>query len=212
MAVIQAVFAYTDYFISKGVPAIFASFGSSAVLIYGAIESPYAQPRALLGGQFIGALTGICFLKLIHLLPTEQQFLRLEWLGGSLSCAVSIVLMQLTGTLHPPGGATALLATVNPDVRELGWYFLPVILLMSTLALAVALVLNNIQRRYPTFWFTPDTVEDAAVIPLAKSVTDAYTPKIQAHTGPKTGTEQLQNAREPARSPVAPRPPPPVAV
>ncbi|KAJ8474990.1 hypothetical protein ONZ45_g15765 [Pleurotus djamor] len=171
MAVIQAVFAYTDYFISKGVPAIFASF-------------------------------------LIHLLPTEQQFLRLEWLGGSLSCAVSIVLMQLTGTLHPPGGATALLATVNPDVRELGWYFLPVILLMSTLALAVALVLNNIQRRYPTFWFTPATEEDAAVIPLPKSVVDAYTPKTQAASAPKVGSEP-QNAQEPGRSPMA-LPPPPV--
>ena len=33
--------------------------GASAVLIYGAMDSPLAQPRALVGGHFLGALTGI---------------------------------------------------------------------------------------------------------------------------------------------------------
>jgi len=39
----------------------------------------------------------------------------------------------------------------------MGWYYLPVILLSSSLALGVALLLNNIQRRYPLWWFVPPT-------------------------------------------------------
>lgn len=116
---------------------------------------PLAQPRALFGGHFIGALTGICITKLFHLLPTEERFLELQWLAGSLACATSIVLMQITSTTHPPAGATAILAAVNADVRDMSWYYLPVVLLSSTLALTVALITNNIQRRYPVFWFRP---------------------------------------------------------
>ena len=61
---------------------------------------------------------------------------------------------QIVNTLV--AGATALLAAVNTEVREMGWYYLPVILLTSTLALVVALLIDNIQRRYPTFWFQPN--------------------------------------------------------
>jgi len=145
------------------------------VLIYGAIEVPFSQPRALFGGHFLGALTGICITKLFHLLPTEERFQSLLWLAGSLSCATSVVVMQITGTTHPPAGksmrnppavrllipllvgATALLAAVNTEVREMGWYYLPVVLLTSTLALVVAVLIDNIQRRYPTFWFQPNS-------------------------------------------------------
>ncbi|KAG6879387.1 hypothetical protein C0992_003101 [Termitomyces sp. T32_za158] len=153
ISLIQAVFGQAQYFISRGVPPIVASYGASAVLIYGSIDAPLAQPRPLLGGHFIGALVGVCITKLFHLLPTEERFQQLEWLAGSLACATSIVAMQVTGTTHPPAGATALLAAVNSDIRDIGWYYLPVVLLTSMLALVVALLLNNIQRRYPVFWF-----------------------------------------------------------
>ncbi|KAG6836308.1 hypothetical protein H0H93_009281 [Arthromyces matolae] len=165
ISVIQAVFGQAQYFISRGVPSIVASYGASAVLIYGAIDAPLAQPRALLGGHFIGALVGVCITKLFRLLPTEQRYEDLAWLAGSLSCAASVVAMQITGTTHPPAGATALLAAVNAEIRDMGWYYLPVVLLSSTLALAVALLLNNIQRRYPVFWFHPAVSIPAPVAP-----------------------------------------------
>jgi len=154
IALLQAVFGHAHYFIGRQVPSIVASYGASAVLIYGAIESPLAQPRALFGGHFIGGLIGICVTKLFLLLP-QERFEQLDWLAGSLCVATAIVLMQITSTTHPPAGATALLAAVNAEVRSIGWYYLPVILLSSSLALAVALIVNNIQRRYPVFWFNP---------------------------------------------------------
>lgn len=125
------------------------------MLCYGAIESPLAQPRALLGGHFIGALLGVCITKLFLLLPTQQHFDQLRWLAGSLSVATSIVVMQVTQTTHPPAGATALLAAVDDEVVALSWYYLPVVLLSSALVLVSALIINNIQRRYPVFWLTP---------------------------------------------------------
>ncbi|KAF5380072.1 hypothetical protein D9615_006263 [Tricholomella constricta] len=165
ISLIQAVFGQAPYFIARGVPPIVASYGASAVLIYGAIDAPLAQPRALVGGHFIGALIGVCVTKLFHLLPTEQRFEELMWLAGSIACATSIVLMQMTATTHPPAGATALLAAVNTEIREMSWYYLPVVLLTSTLSLVVALLLNNIQRRYPVFWVQPAITIPAPVAP-----------------------------------------------
>ncbi|KXN92838.1 hypothetical protein AN958_06415 [Leucoagaricus sp. SymC.cos] len=155
ISVIQAVFEQAQYFVERKVPTLVASYGASAVLIYGATEVPLAQPRALFGGHFLGALTGVIITKLFQLLPTEERFDELAWLAASLACATSIVVMQITGTTHPPAGATALLPATTKEIRDIGWYYLPVILLSSTLACAVALINNNIQRRYPVFWFTP---------------------------------------------------------
>ncbi|KAJ3562187.1 hypothetical protein NP233_g9734 [Leucocoprinus birnbaumii] len=161
-AVIQAVFEQAQYFVKRKVPTIVASYGASAVLIYGAIEAPLAQPRALFGGHFLGALTGVIITKLFQLLPTEERFDDLSWLAASLSCATAIVIMQITQTVHPPAGATALLPAIDSEIRGIGWYYLPVVLLSSTLAFTVALITNNVQRKYPAFWFTPNKLVSPA--------------------------------------------------
>jgi hypothetical protein len=49
----------------------FGSFGASAVLIYGAVRSPLAQPRNLIGGHIISAVIGVTTYKLL-----PAQFLR----------------------------------------------------------------------------------------------------------------------------------------
>lgn len=63
--------------------------------------------------------------------------------------------MGATKTVHPPAGATALLAATSPEITALGWYLLPLVLLGSTLMLASACVINNIHRRFPIYWWTP---------------------------------------------------------
>jgi len=155
IALIQAVFEQAQYFVRRKTPTIVASYGASAVLIYGAIDAPLAQPRALFGGHFLGALTGVIITKLFQLLPTEERFDELAWLAASLSCATAIVVMQITKTTHPPAGATAIIPAITKDVRDIGWYYLAVILLSSSLAFVVAILNNNIQRRYPVYWFSP---------------------------------------------------------
>lgn len=137
--------------------------GASAVLVFGAIESPLAQPRALIFGHFFSALIGVCITKLFSLMP-EARFESLRWLAASLSMAIAIVVMQFTGTTHPPAGATALLPATNQEIWELSWYYLPVVLLSSALLLVCALLLNNLQRRYPVFWIAPAPPKPAPVV------------------------------------------------
>ncbi|MDO7875616.1 HPP family protein [Hymenobacter sp. ASUV-10] len=120
------------------------SFGASAVLIYGAINSPLAQPRNLLGGHVLSALIGVTIYKLIG-----QEL----WLAAALAVSLSIVAMQITKTLHPPGGATALIANVgSAQLKALGYgYVLMPVLAGVCILLLVALVFNNISptRQYP---------------------------------------------------------------
>ncbi|KAL8681919.1 MAG: hypothetical protein Q9186_002005 [Xanthomendoza sp. 1 TL-2023] len=116
LSILQALFGQASYFIERKVPPVLASYGASAVLCYGAIEAPLAQPRALVIGHTISATSAISIVKLFALLGSTR-YESLKWLAGSLSTAVAIVLMQMTKTTHPPAGATALLAALDPDRR-----------------------------------------------------------------------------------------------
>lgn len=115
----------------------------------------------------------------LHSDPLEAP--HLQWLAASLASAVSLVVMHITKTTHPPAGATALLPCVDPTIWALRWYFLPVVLLSSTLVLASALLVNNIQRQYPKFWIAP--------IPLSA----APQPKPQDLSGP---TSEMPEVKE----------------
>jgi CBS-domain-containing membrane protein len=126
---------------------LIGSFGASAVILFATPRSPVAQPRNLIGGHLIGAICG-CLVRI-----------ALDQYEPSVSCALavalSILIMQLTETLHPPGGATALIAVTSQPL--LPWkHFL--FILMPTLTgaccmLLVALIVNNLapKRTYPYF-------------------------------------------------------------
>ena len=125
------------------------SFGASSVLIYGVINSPLAQPRNLIGGHVLSAIVGV----------TVAFFVNEVWLGAAVSVSLSIVVMQITKTLHPPGGATALIAVIGSEkVKSLGYlYVISPILSGVLILLIVALIFNNVtpNRSYPRnkHWF-----------------------------------------------------------
>ena len=126
--------------------------GAAAILEYNFISSPLAQPRNGLLGHFLSALVGVCVTKLFML---SSNFEHLRWLAGALSCGLASAAMTLTETVYPPAGATALLAAVDPTLSQLGWYLLPLVLLSAVLTLVSSLLINNIQRQYPLYWWTP---------------------------------------------------------
>ena len=70
---------------------LIGSFGASSVLIYGAIQSPLAQPRNLIGGHVVSAIIGV---TVYMLLPD------IIWLTAPLAVSASIVFMQITKTLR----------------------------------------------------------------------------------------------------------------
>ncbi|KAI1169757.1 HPP-domain-containing protein [Nemania sp. FL0916] len=168
LSLLQAIFDHSPEFIARGVPPIIASYGATAVLCYAVPEAPLAQPRSVLGGHFFSALTGIIITKIFQLnnLSDEESPRRLAWLAATLASSIAILVMQVTKTIHPPAGATALLPIVTPAVNRLSWYLLPVVLLSSVLMITVALITNNIQQRYPTFWWAPNPPPAKPVLPV----------------------------------------------
>jgi len=127
---------------------IIGSFGASAVLIYGAIKSPLAQPRNLIGGHLISAIIGVTCYKI---------FYPHMWLAAAMAVATAIAAMHATKTLHPPGGATSLIAVIGSQrIHDLGYLYVIIPTgLGAVIMLVVALLVNNIpkSRRYPEFWF-----------------------------------------------------------
>ena len=140
-------FINSRYFVANDNLFLIGSFGASSVLIYGVINSPLAQPRNLIGGHLISALVGV---TIHYLIPNEV------WLASAIAVALSIVLMQITKTLHPLGGATALIANIGSEkIKALGYmYVLNPVLTGVIILFLVALVFNNISktRKYPAFW------------------------------------------------------------
>ena len=123
---------------------LIGSFGASSVLVYGVIESQLAQPRNLIGGHVVSATIGV----------TIQQFIPdLIYIAAPLAVSLSIVFMQITKTLHPPGGATALIAvTGSTELKSIGyWYVISPVLVGCLILLIVDLVFNNMtsKRQYP---------------------------------------------------------------
>ncbi len=142
--------AYINAILLQGSDLVFivGSFGASAVLIYGAVKSPLAQPRNLVGGHIISAVIGVASYKL---------FGSTLWFAAPLSVATAIAAMHATKTLHPPGGATALIAVIGSQkIHALGFYYVLIPIGAGALImLIVALVINNLckTRNYPDFWF-----------------------------------------------------------
>ncbi|WQF82159.1 hypothetical protein CDEST_07173 [Colletotrichum destructivum] len=155
VAVVAIVSRQIPVFKEHGAPIIVGSFGAAAVLEFYSIESPLAQPRNSVFGQLLAAVIGVAICKLLQLSP---HFESIRWLGGALSCALATTVMALTKTVHPPAGATALLAVVDDGVVRLGWILVPIVMLGCVLMLIVALVINNIQRRFPQYWWSPEDV------------------------------------------------------
>ena len=135
------------WFAGHDLPLMIGSFGASAVLLYGAPRSPLAQPRNLVGGHMFSAAVGVLSWKLLHGAPG---------IDAAVAVATAIAVMHLTRTLHPPGGATALIAvTGSPQIHDLGFLYVLVPATVGPLILlVVALAVNNLprSRRYPENW------------------------------------------------------------
>jgi len=137
-----------NYFEPRDMTMLIGSFGASAVLVYAAVKSPLAQPRNLIGGHIISGLVGVA---------CSHLFGGTVWLAAALAVSLSIVAMLATNTLHPPGGATALIAVIGgPKIHSLGFLYAFIPAGAGALVLLlVALLMNNLSpnRKYPEYWF-----------------------------------------------------------
>lgn len=124
-----------------GHPLLIGSFGASAVLLFGATDSPLAQPRNLVGGHLVSAVVAVLVVALFGSTPLTM----------AIGVGLAIFVMNLTHTTHPPGGATALIGVqgaVGPD------YILLPVLAGALILLITAIFTNNVvyHRSYPKHW------------------------------------------------------------
>lgn len=123
----------------KDLALVIGSFGASAVLIYGARNSPFSQPRNLIGGHIISAIVGVISYKL---------FFGNIVFCSAFAVATAILIMQMTLTLHPPGGATALIAVVGSDkIHNLGFFYILIpVFTGAIILLIIEIIINNISK------------------------------------------------------------------
>nr|WP_264210556.1 HPP family protein [Leisingera thetidis] len=120
---------------------LLAPLGASAVLVFAVPNSPLAQPWSAVGGNVISAVAAVAVLQTV---PSP-------W-GPALAVAAAIFAMMLARALHPPGGAIALLAALDPEpVLKAGYVFALAPVGVLTAALVLAAVLYNwiTGRTYP---------------------------------------------------------------
>ena len=99
-------------FIDKGFddPYLIASFGATAVLIYGAPKAPFSQPKNVFFGHLFSAIIGVAVACIFDGLGLYTDYYPV---AIGLAVGLAIIVMMVTGTIHPPGGATALTCVLN---------------------------------------------------------------------------------------------------
>lgn len=123
--------------------AIVASLGASTFIVFAMPHWVTAQPRRLIGGHVVGILSGtFCYYVFltgpIGRLVTNWEFATLG--VYALAVGLSLFLMALTNTEHPPAAGTALGIVIQP------WsYQIVIFVVVSVISLAI---IKRLLRRY----------------------------------------------------------------
>lgn len=120
-----------------------ASMGAAAVLLFAVPHGALSQPWPVFGGQAVSAIVGV----------SAAQWIADPSLAAGVAVGGAIAAMQWLRCVHPPGGATALVAVIGGSaVHDLGYGFVVIPVLANTLIIFVVAVAANYPfpwRRYP---------------------------------------------------------------
>lgn len=121
---------------------LIAPMGATTVILFALPNSPLAQPWSAIVGNTVSALVALG----VH------QATRDPALAIGASACLSLGAMFLTRSLHPPGGAVALTASLDPamlDTQGLSFVLIPVFL-GTVVLVALAMVWHQLNGRvYP---------------------------------------------------------------
>ncbi|WP_234401631.1 HPP family protein [Thermobifida halotolerans] len=123
------------------VPLLIPPLAASMALVAGAPALPLAQPRSVVGGQLLSALTGFAVLAVLG------PGLWSAAVAGGLALGV----MALARTPHSPAAATAVIVAVDaPPLVS----FTALLALATTVLVLVGMVGARLSGRpYPVYWW-----------------------------------------------------------
>ena len=118
-----------------------APAAASAVLVFAASSSPFAQPWSVIGGNLLATAIGVA------LAASDLPVAAAAGIAG----ALAILCLFILRCLHPPAAALALVAVIgSPQVHAFGFELLYPVAFNSLLLVSVALLYNNLSgHAYP---------------------------------------------------------------
>lgn len=115
--------------------AIVAALGASTFIVFAMPKSRVAQSKSLIGGHVVGLLCGIACCCLLLNGPIGELVKKWEFATMfvyAFAVGLSIFLMVITNTEHPPAAGTALGIVSNP------WSFeVVVFVLLAVISLSI---------------------------------------------------------------------------
>ena len=116
----------TSLLMPVGGPAVIASMGAAAVIVFQFPDSPAARPWSILGGHLLSATIGV----------VVSQLVDDRTVAAGLAVGLSLGAMQVCRCMHPPGGGTAMVAVLGgAAVQDAGFRFV----ILPTLVNAIIL-------------------------------------------------------------------------
>lgn len=134
---------------------LIAPFGASSVLLFAVPNSPLAQPWSAIVGNAVAAFVGIAVCLVIDDVV----------LSVALAVGLAISAMILLRAVHPPGGAVAMVAALNPDIaHEMGFQFVltPVAAMTIVLVLIAMVYARMTGRTYPLRHFDDKSIHQTS--------------------------------------------------
>jgi CBS-domain-containing membrane protein len=92
-------------------PLIVAALGSTAFIVFAMPKNITAQPRNVVGGHFIGVISGMVFALIFLTFGNGDEIFQV--FAASAAVGLSIFIMVATDTEHPPAGSTALAFVIH---------------------------------------------------------------------------------------------------
>ena len=120
---------------------LFASFGSTVVIVFGYPNNDFAQPKNVFFGHLLTSFVGICFVA----------FFEVNFITLGIAVGIGVMLMIALKITHPPAGG-------NPIVVMLGgvsFQFLIFPVIVGAITIIIGGIIYNsliLKRKYPTSW------------------------------------------------------------
>tara|TARA_Y100000590_G_C15465028_1_gene917915 strand:- start:172 stop:681 length:510 start_codon:yes stop_codon:yes gene_type:complete len=124
-----------------------ASFGSSAVVVFGYPKNEFSQPKNVFFGHFLCAFVGVIFVTLFKISQDRSIFV----LAIGVAIGISVMLMMAFKITHPPAGANTIVVMLAQD----SFHFLIFPIMVGAATIIIGGVIYNrfiLKKNYPLKW------------------------------------------------------------